>query len=54
MKVEVEVVPIVITKLVSSLQLGVVAVSANTNKVIEEEITSPALYAVPPPLVAEK
>ena len=45
---------IVISKLVSSLQFGVVADSAYTNKVVEAVMISPGLKAIPPPLVAVK
>ena len=45
---------IVISKECSSLQLGVVAVSAYTNRVVEVEIVSPGLSCVPPPLDAVK
>ena len=44
----------VMSKECSLLQLGVVADSAYTNKVVEAEITSPALSGVPPPLEAVK
>ena len=43
-----------ISKECSLLQLGVVAVSAYTNRVVEVEITSPGLSCVPPPLDAVK
>ena len=45
---------IVISKECSLLQLGVVADSAYTNKVVEAEITSPVLSGVPPPFEAVK
>ena len=44
----------VMSKECSLVQLGVVAVSAYTNKGVEAEITSPVLSGIPPPLEAVK